>query len=274
MSGPSLVQRLAALVSGAIGRDSGVIRRLRPIYEWMLDTSTSGRGFQRTVNQHETFFVHPRYRGLFPPTYEPAVADFLRARVKPGSVCFDVGAHVGVFALSLARWTGPSGRVVAFEPNPETRAVLWDHIRRNALESVVQVRSEAVSDQPGTATLHVAALEGTNRLGSPNPAAGKDHRAVTVPVTTLDAFCAEHGVRPDWLLLDIEGFEGHALRGARTILARAEVVVELHPALWESAGTSRAAFSALLAELGYSPVPLTGQRDALGEAGVVYLKRG
>src|SRR3954466_12382197 len=115
------LQQLSARVSQRIGRDNLFIRALRPLYEGALDLATGGRGFQRTVNGTESFYIDPRHPGIFPETWEPPVYEFLHNSVKPGSICFGIGAHVGSYALSLARWTGPAGKVFAFEPNPDTR---------------------------------------------------------------------------------------------------------------------------------------------------------
>ena len=57
-------------------------------------------------------------RRLFAVDYEPPVAAFLQRRVLPGSEVWNVGANVGVYALQLGAWVGPTGRVLAFEPNP------------------------------------------------------------------------------------------------------------------------------------------------------------
>jgi hypothetical protein len=96
-----------------------------------------------------------------------------------------------------------------------------------------------------------------------------------VPTVTLDEYCAGEQVAPDWLFIDIEGFEVAALEGARQLIkARGGdmgVVVELHPNDWHAAGTGRAELERLLAELKLEAEPLTGQRDALGEHGLVYL---
>jgi hypothetical protein len=67
-----------------------------------------------------------------------------------------------------------------------------------------------------------------------------------------------------------------ALRGARDTIGsgrgRLRLIVEMHPTLWAASGTSRAELESLLAELELRPDPLTGQRDALGEYGIVTLE--
>ena len=50
--------------------------------------------------------------------YEPALTDFVRATVRPGDVCVDVGANIGWFAIAMARQAGPDGTVFAIEAAP------------------------------------------------------------------------------------------------------------------------------------------------------------
>jgi hypothetical protein len=47
--------------------------------------------------------------------------------------------------------------------------------------------------------------------------------------------------------------------------------VEIHPALWSSAGVTRADVESFLAERGLRAEPLTAQGDPLGEYGLVHL---
>jgi len=266
-----VLQRLSSLVSQRIGRDSPLIRLCRPAYEHLLDRRG---GFQRTLNGRESFTIDPHHRGLFPETYEPAVCDFLRANVKPGDVCLDVGAHVGIYALLLARWSAPRGRVFAFEPNPATRAVLESNLRRNREGNRVKVVPQGVTDRAGEATFYAAGIEGFSRLGSPNRDRRETHRTLTVPLTTIDDFCGSRQLQPDWILIDIEGYEVAALRGALGTLAngRVKMIVEMHPFLWSDSGTSRHEFVSLLEELRLRPRPLSGQADLWRENGQVLLE--
>jgi hypothetical protein len=90
-------------------------------------------------------------------------------------------------------------------------------------------------------------------------------------VIDLDSF---FDTAPAWLLIDVEGFELRALRGARRIISQCKgIVVELHPASWGVAGTSRADLESLLAEHSLQMTPLTGQTDPFTEHGNVILRR-
>ena len=269
------LQNLARGVSGVLGRESAVIRALRPGYERLLDTVTGGRGFRRRVNDDLEFWVDPKYRGYFPEVYEPEVYRFLRENVKPGEVSLNVGAHMGIFAMTLAASSQPGGSVYAFEPNPETRTALESHIRRNRFEETVHIVPIAVSDRAGESAFFAADRHGFSRLGAPNPEREETHSEVRVPITTIDDFCRERQIAPDWIVMDIEGYEVGALKGARGTIATYDpgLVIEMHPPLWEVSGSSRVEMEHLLDELRLVATPLMGQKDPLGEYGVVRLIR-
>jgi FkbM family methyltransferase len=165
--------------------------------------------------------------------------------------------------------------VVAFEPNLNARRVLQKHIQLNALTERVQVIPAAVGAAYGDEILFAAGTDGMSRLGAPNQAIADRVSAVTVPVVTLDGFCEAEKLVPDWLLIDIEGFEIAALLGARELIRSRRglmgIIVEMHPNVWASANTTRSLAEEILAELQLHPVALTGQRDPLSEHGLVYL---
>ena len=225
----------------------------------------------------------PRCRQYYPAVfdYEPTVAAYLRDLVEADWICFDVGANVGYYVLQLAHWTRPGGRVLAFEPNPGSRAVLERQIAVNGLAARVEVIANAVADGLGQTTLYLPAearqgLDGVSRLGAPDRSLGDAFRTITVPVTSLDDFCDERPeMTPDCILIDIEGFEIAALKGARRLITKRprklNLIVEMHPDLWDSVGTPRREVEALLAEFRLQPIPLTGQREPLAERGVVHL---
>jgi FkbM family methyltransferase len=272
------IQRAARATANLLGRQSRLIRGLRPAYESFLDWSSRGQGIRFTINGVE-FRRDPRCRDRFPDelVYEARVADLLRNRISPGQLCFDVGANVGYYVLQLAYWSRPGGKVVAFEPNPEARVILEKHVRLNGFADDVKVVPAAVGALAGTATLYIpaenAGLDGVSRLGSPVDVIANSARKVTAQVVTLDEFCEANELYPDWLVMDIEGFELAALSGCRRLLAKQRnklgIVVELHPDLWHSNEFRDA--GQFVDELGLNAIPLTGQKDPLGERGVVHL---
>lgn len=269
----SLLQTVASNTSELIGRESRLIRRLRPVYETLLNWIERGSGIPRVING-VTYRIDPHQRHRLAEDYDAAIADFLRERIKPGAVCFDVGANVGIYVLQFAHWSGPTGQVVAFEPNPSACTILQKHVEMNGLTERVKVVASAVGEASGEAILYAAEADGMSRLGAPNKAlTGSVETKVTV--VTLDEYCRSTGVQPDWLLIDIEGFEIAALEGAREVIRRGRgelgIIVEMHPDVWDSANTTLDKTEALLTALGLCCVPLTGQTDPMNEYGIVHL---
>jgi len=270
-----IVQAAARGVSSLLGRESAVVRALRPLYEATLAAACWRRGIEWPING-VSYRVDPRQRRRLGQEYEQPVADYLRGRLGAGMTCFDIGANVGAYVLQLACWTAPAGRIFAFEPNPDACRVLRRHILYNGLLGRVEIVPAAVSSENGTQTLYAAGPDGMSRLAAPNR--GLDGRTVSreVPVLTVDGFCRSRNVRPDLLLFDIEGFEIQALRGAEACIRAAgpslTVVVEMHPNVWDSAGSSREDAERLIASLGRRVVPLSGQRDPLADHGLVALE--
>jgi FkbM family methyltransferase len=269
-----MIQRLAKRVAETLGRESGVIRTLRPWYERALLIGSGGRGVRYDING-VTYRVDPRHRDRLGHAYDAPVAAFLRDAVRPGATCVNVGANVGIYVLQFAHWSAPDGTVIAFEPNPQAAAVLQRHVAMNLLGHRVRIVEAAVGAAPGYAELFTSGVAGMGRLGSPNPQLA-EAKEMRVPVVTLDDHLAALGVEPDWLFIDIEGFEIQALLGARRLimggLPGGGIVVEMHPEAWADADTSRDEVEDLLRELGLVARPLMGQRDPLGEHGVVRLE--
>jgi len=164
----NLLRRAARSVAERLGHGSRLATFLRPAYDRLLTWSSGHSGLLHPVND-EMFRIDPRFRVHVPEVYEPEAWRYLKTHVRPGQVCLNMGAHVGIYALALARWTAPGGRVFAFEPNPATRAVLTTHVNLNAAGDRIDVIPDAISDRPGRAAFFATELEGFSRLHAQNP---------------------------------------------------------------------------------------------------------
>lgn len=134
----------------------------------------------------------------------------------PGDLAFDVGAHVGD---RVRTWRQLGARVVAVEPQPVMAQVLE---RLYGRDEGVTLEPSALGATPGRATLHVSTSTPTlttlSREWMDEVQADERFRdarwdeTVEVPVTTLDALIARHGV-PRFCKVDVEGFELEVLKG-------------------------------------------------------------
>ena len=130
---------------------------------------------------------------------------------------FDVGANQGQTALKLAN-EFPRARVHSFEPVPATYAMLEKAVR--ALDTVVPVNS-AIGDTIGQIEMTGEPGSGTNTVVSSGEI---DNPIITVPVTTLDAYCRDNRFDSvDLLKIDTEGAELSVLRGSKSLISEGKI---------------------------------------------------
>ncbi len=109
--------------------------------------------------------LHATRLAVFYRAYEPPVTELLRRRLRPGALVYDVGAHVGIHALYMAKLLRGRGRIVAFEAWAANHAVLQRHIARNApLADIIVPVHLAVGRVVGTVGVVEGATDGTHRL--------------------------------------------------------------------------------------------------------------
>jgi FkbM family methyltransferase len=138
------------------------------------------------------------------------------AFIRPGDLVFDVGAHVGDRIAAFRRL---KARVVAVEPQPalvRTLRLIYGRDRAVAIEPVAVGRSAGEIELKLNIDNPTVSTASPEFIVAADGAAGWEGqawtRSVRVPVTTLDALIARHGV-PTFIKIDVEGFEAEALAG-------------------------------------------------------------
>lgn len=144
------------------------------------------------------------------------LAQYLKQTLKPGGTYLDIGAHLGFYSFLASSLVGPSGAVHAFEPDPLTLTSVTKSAELNGRHVVVH--GLALSDAPGELKLYRASAQAHSLVA----ATGNDPRfkgeATLVPVSTLDAWAAQHGVdgrKVQAIKVDVEGAEAQTLTGGR-----------------------------------------------------------
>lgn len=166
----------------------------------------------------------PHWRGLlrsiflyyWNPVKLRRMRKFYAQFIRPGDLCFDIGAHVG---NRLFVWKSLGARVVGIEPQPACMRLLRSWYGRAPQITLVEA---AVGAKPGEATLFISA--GTPTVStlsrqwmkavqqSTSFAHVRWDGMVTVPVTTLDELVQRFG-EPAFCKIDVEGYELEVLRG-------------------------------------------------------------
>jgi hypothetical protein len=70
---------------------------------------------------------------------EPGTVPFVQEQLPLNGRAIDVGAHIGMLTVPMARAVGPSGRVDALEPVPANIEALRRTIVANGLDSTVEI---------------------------------------------------------------------------------------------------------------------------------------
>ena len=188
-------------------------------------------------------------------THEVQVQEALRRTVGAGDVVWDVGANIGALSLGAARIVGPTGRVVAVEPEAGCAAAIRANAARNGL-TWLEVRAVAATDRSRPVELIVVGDTLWTRLASSG-----EHELLTdrrvVPGCALDDLDAPP---PTLVKIDVEGAELEVLAGMRRLLAEVQpvVVCEMHGANREFCAAMQAAGYAVLNLDGPEPVATAG----------------
>ncbi|MGC1902480.1 MAG: FkbM family methyltransferase [Candidatus Acidiferrum sp.] len=250
--------------------DSRFVCAIRPAYSSMLERFYGRKGLSRTIHGEQPIRLLPSARQI-PEEYEPQVLDLLKQTITPGAVVLDVGANVGVSAMMMARWCGPEGHIYAFEPSPNPKQLLTEHLRMNGLSDRVTVCPTALSDAEGTTTFFASGISGKSALSGVN--IGQSSEQVQVPVTTIDAYCQSKNIKPSLIKIDVEGFEFNVLNGARNTLKkfRPSILVELHPMNWPALGIDVGWAAEQLRGLNYIATAVEKQADVMSEHGHIML---
>jgi FkbM family methyltransferase len=170
--------------------------------------------------------------------WSAAELDVFRQVVQPGHIVIEVGANIGAHTVALSRIVGPTGAVLAFEPQRLVFQTLCANLALNSCANVA-ARQEAVGAALGELLVPVLPPDAPNNFGA-LPLGNRWQQGEHVPLITIDSLQVT-GCR--LIKMDVEGMEVEALQGA------ADTIRRLRPALYvenERDEQSRALITLLL----------------------------
>ena len=177
--------------------------------------------------------LNPRTgRDYFNGHVEPEVQAALGKYLSPGMTVYDIGANIGFFSLLAARLVGASGRVTAFEADPEIAARLRKNVERNK-GAPISVEEKAVwsSSSPVFFARADADVSPDRGLGHviDNDAERSAPGTIRVEAVSVDE-CVDKSAAPDFIKCDVEGAEVEVFRGAERLLNERPPIIlcEMH----------------------------------------------
>lgn len=205
--------------------------------------------------------------------YRPWVLPYFDALLAPGRTVLDVGASIGAYALWAGRRVGPTGLVLALEPEWSSYAKLELNLALNGMPQV-QPLCCAAADRDGVTPFHMNAEDHPNQGQSSLASQHVHARSVDVQCARIDTLRRERRLRIDVLKVDAQGAERVVLAGASQTLAedRPAVMVRLHQAKCVAAGGDSTDVQRMLLEAGYDLAviwPNRSEYDMHGERSIL-----
>lgn len=144
--------------------------------------------------------------------------ELVQSLLRPGMTAIDVGANIGYYLLMIEQRVGPSGKVILIEPSMENLPELRRNIALNGFTNV-ELHAVALGAEEGQTGM----LAGIN-----SGVVAGDDAPYTVPLRRLDRLVNEP---VHFMKIDVEGYEGQALAGAREIIEsqKPTLFLEVHP---------------------------------------------
>lgn len=175
-----------------------------------------------------------------------------------GDVFYDIGANEGIYTCLVSDHLNDAGRVVAFEPNPESFDILQDNVQRSDIDATPH--RIALSDTNGSEMLHVAGKTGHSLADF-----GTDRERVPVETRRGDDVVAKKDLPvPNVCKIDVEGGEYKTLRGLEETLSKADcrkVYCEVHTEKLRHIDGTPDRIETFLADLGFDLRRLSERGD-------------
>lgn len=172
---------------------------------------------------------------------------FIKSKLKPGMTVLDIGANIGFYTRLFGDLVGPSGRVIAFEPDKTNLRHLRDLVTNCAN---VEIVAAAVGEHDGTIKLYHS-----NDLNVDHQTfdIGENRLYRNVPVVTIDSHLRQEQ-QVDLVKIDVQGYDFHAIRGMSQIIERSHemlILGELWPYGLKQARTSGQEYLNFLKNAGF-----------------------
>ena len=166
--------------------------------------------------------VHDMYIGRSLDLYgefSEGEIELFRQIVRPAGVVVEVGANIGSHTVFLAALVGPSGVVLAFEPQRVVFQTLCANLALGSHANVFAFQ-QAVGAAAGTVVVPSIDYRQNGNFGGLE--LGSYQQGEQVPVVAIDSFALS---RCNFIKIDVEGMEQAVIAGAAQTLARHKPVL-------------------------------------------------
>ena len=178
-------------------------------------------GKQYVITSDDDYLEHIRNG------FDPEMVKLFKLIASDSEIILDIGAHIGCTAILFGEL---AKRVYAFEPSQTTFVFLEKNISKARKDNVFP-QNIGLGSESYESTLTFAPSNRSGGFISNEMQASVGHIVEKVIIKKLDEVVSYLSLQQiDFIKIDVEGFEGHVLRGARQTLSshKPVVVLELH----------------------------------------------
>ncbi len=165
-------------------------------------------------------------KGMMPKEKLDKNEEFISKLDLKNKIIYDLGAYVGIYTLFFSK---TAKKVVSFEPEPSNFKELEFNVKVNKIKNVKLVNA-GIGEKNSVLTFNFNPLYPT-RSTFKNIADKNGFEKTTCKIFSLDDFIKkEKTPKPDFIKIDIEGFEFNALKGMKKLISakKPELFIELH----------------------------------------------
>jgi len=194
-------------------------------FNWTLDTSDGGIGIVLAGSDTDGKNANFARERLFMLTLDSVVTS--------GMTCIDVGANIGYATMFMARNCGNPENVYAIEPDAHNASFLKLNLISNGFENC-NTSDLLISDTNGERDFWIARHPNLNSVSKTKHSIRKER----VRSVTLETFCKDQNIYPNFIKMDIEGHEVDVFNGAYNFFKENEgethFLLEVHPKMYNS----------------------------------------
>ena len=174
-------------------------------------------------------------------------------------IVFDIGAHIGLYALAASRVLNPEGVLFAYEPAGSNYGILQKHIRFNRLNNIKLFCQVVGAGESAAVPFYETRV--SSGMNYSFPPGKEGYVSVEREQVSIDSISRRYGILPEVIKIDVEGNEAEVLKGAREVMTRCSPVLflSLHPGLLSRRGDSAEAVAEILSERGYRIYDMAGR---------------
>lgn len=138
--------------------------------------------------------------------YEPNQRKIFNFISKFSKIVFDIGTQIGFYAILAAK--SGAEKVYAFDIDKSFLKIAQKHAFNNGVKNKIEFNQGAIGENENE-LIEVENFSGKTKMQS----------------FSLDYFCSQNNIWPDFIKMDIEGWELEALNGAKKFLSKHPIIL-------------------------------------------------